>query len=202
MVKQVLLFLLLIVLFSCQEKEETAMVKTQALIITIQPFSDIPDEEVNYVYSELHKVYPNLVIAKKMKLPQSAYYKPRNRYRADSLIRYLRSITPVTHVTIGLTSKDISHTKGDMEDYGIMGLGYRPGNACVVSTFRVSKENKLKQFFKFCIHELGHTAGLDHCPEKTCFMRDAEGGNPSDEEVDFCPGCKSYLMLKGWNLKQ
>ncbi len=110
-------------------------------------------------------------------------------------------MTAPGHITIGLTSKDISTTKGKIEDYGIMGLGYTPGNACVVSTFRVSKENKQNQFFKFCIHELGHTSGLPHCPEKTCFMRDAEGGNPSNEEKDFCPKCKVHLISKDWNLK-
>jgi archaemetzincin len=32
-------------------------------------------------------------------------------------------------------------------------------------------------------------------------MRAAEGGNPLNEEKDFCPSCKAFLKGKGWNLK-
>jgi archaemetzincin len=35
---------------------------------------------------------------------------------------------------------------------------------------------------------------------KTCFMRDAEGGNPLNEEKEFCSTCKSFLVKKGWRL--
>ena len=56
---------------------------------------------------------------------------------------------------IGLTSKDISVTKGNIADYGVMGLGYRPGNACVASNFRLSKSGE-SQFYKIALHELGH----------------------------------------------
>jgi archaemetzincin len=79
-----------------------------------------------------------------------------------------------------------------------MGLGFEPGNACVISTFRLSKTNFAAQFYKVALHELGHTQGLPHCPNKTCLMRDAEGSNHLDEETGFCPSCKAYLKSKGW----
>lgn len=129
-----------------------------------------------------------------------AYYPARNRYRADSLLLYLKKQTPKGHVTLGLTSKDISCTNGDIPDWGIMGLSYCPGKASVTSTYRLSKKNLLEQFFKTSIHELGHAMGLDHCPVKTCFMRDAEGKNTTNEEKEFCPKCKKFLIEKGWNL--
>lgn len=110
-------------------------------------------------------------------------------------------MTPKGHVTIGLTTNDISTTKGQIEDYGIMGLGYQPGSSCVVSTFRLNKKNLQEQFFKVSIHELGHTAGLPHCKVLNCFMRDAEGRNHLEEETDFCTTCKSHLLSKGWTLK-
>ncbi|PBJ14533.1 hypothetical protein [Flavobacterium sp. ACN6] len=81
---------------------------------------------------------------------------------------------------------------------GCNGLGYKPGKACVVSDFRLSQENKNNQFYKLVLHELGHTAGLPHCEIKTCLMRDAKGGNPLDEEKDFCFKCKTFLKAKGW----
>ena len=101
-------------------------------------------------------------------------------------------------IYLGITSYDISSTKNGKPDFGIMGLGFRPGKACVASDFRLKDKSN---FFKVVIHELGHTAGLHHCPEKTCFMRDAEGHNPTDEETGFCPSCKKSLLAKGWKLK-
>jgi archaemetzincin len=82
-----------------------------------------------------------------------------------------------------------------------MGFGYCPGDACIASTFRLSKSEKLMQLFKAAIHELGHTHGLPHCSVQSCFMRDAEGGNPINEEKEFCSGCKKFLADRGWNFK-
>lgn len=98
-------------------------------------------------------------------------------------------------VYIGITMQDISTTKGNNPDYGVMGLGFQPGKACIASNFRLRDK---KNFFKVALHELGHTTGLPHCPEKTCFMRDAEGGDPTGEESGFCTKCKNYLIKKGW----
>ncbi|MDP9960302.1 matrixin family metalloprotease [Chryseobacterium lathyri] len=168
------------------------------MTILIQPFKDFNSETVTETAKKIRKIYPNVKILNAIDLPKNAYYRDRNRYRADSIIKFLDSRTKEGFVTIGLTSKDISVTKGKVKDYGIMGLGYRPGKACVASKYRLNKNNTDDQFFKIAIHELGHTQGLKHCPEKTCFMRDAEGGNPTDEETDFCHKCKTFLINKNW----
>ena len=117
------------------------------------------------------------------------------------MINFLNRRTADNHVTIGLTGKDISATKDSIVDWGVMGLGFCPGKACIASTFRLPKSEQLIQLFKVAIHELGHTQGLPHCAVKSCFMRDAEGGNPTTEEKDFCAECKSYLVKKGWAFK-
>ncbi len=171
------------------------------VIIDIQPFSDIPPTEVQFVFAELKKVYPHVVLKKAIKLPSAAYNPKRNRFRADSLIQFLGDTTPAGHVTLGLTARDISTTKDKIADWGVMGLGFRPGNACIVSTFRLAKNRKLTQLSRVSLHELGHTQGLPHCSVKTCFMRDAEGHNPTNEETNFCPDCKSVLVAKGWQFK-
>ncbi len=197
-----LLFILSVVFSNYYFVSSVRLTKSQKLstsvIIHLQPFDDIPKNHVSYVYAELKKIYSNVVIDKSIPLPKLAYYSKRNRYRADSLIRFLAQLTVNGHVTMGLTSKDISTTKEKIPDYGIMGLAYQPGKSCVVSTFRLSKKDVLEQFFKLSIHELGHTQGLPHCPVDTCFMRDAEGKNKLNQEVDFCKKCKTHLVLKGW----
>lgn len=197
-INHLLIFSVSIVYFiSCGEINENSS-SNAPITIDIQPLGDFSDSQIEFVYNELLKIYPNIKINKSIELPKIAYYKERNRYRADTLIRYLSRITSKDHITIGFTNKDISQTKGTINDYGIMGLGYKPGKSCVVSTFRLSKEHQSIQLFKLSIHELGHTQGLPHCSEKTCFMRDAKGKNHTDEEKDFCKKCKTVLILKGW----
>ena len=175
-------------------------VSSQALTIDILPFEGIPQSITDHVFKELSKIHSNVKLLEPIALPKRAYYAPRNRYRADTLIYILRKATEDGHVTMGLTNKDISAEKGKVFDYGIMGLAYQPGKSCVVSTYRLSKKNINEQFFKVAIHELGHTQGLPHCPDKTCLMTDANGKNNTDKENGFCIKCKTYLIAKGWKL--
>jgi len=111
------------------------------------------------------------------------------RYRADKLIKHLKQTKPDNvDFMLGLTAKDISTTKRDQwgrikepkaryEDFGIFGLGYRPGVSCIVSSYRLGrgrkKKIKIERLQKICIHEIGHNLGLKHCPNKECVMTSA-----------------------------
>ena len=196
--KIVFCFTLFSLIFSCEKSKLSDLKSEEEITILIQPFEDVKPKQLTEISENIRKIYPKIKILKPIKFPQNTYYEPRNRYRADSIIKYLRTKTPNNCVTLALTNKDISVTKGKVADFGVMGLGYRPGNACVASSFRLNTKNKNEQFYKIAIHELGHTQGLKHCPEKTCFMRDAEGENHTDEETDFCKNCKIVLISKHW----
>ncbi len=169
--------------------------------VLIQPFSDMNEEQVQYVYEGLKQVYPYVKLLPVQTLPKCAWYAPRARYKADSIILMLRKQEGFDYVTLGITEKDVSTTKGDVADWGIIGLGYKPGSACVVSTFRLNKTKLNEQLLKVCLHELGHTRGLRHCEVRNCYMRDAEGHNTTDEEHEFCPSCRKKLEAKGWVFK-
>jgi archaemetzincin len=197
------IYILLLFLFfcSCNNNSESSIFFTKTnTVIDIQPFNGITAAQADYVFMELKKNYPFINIKKPIDLPVTAYYPARKRYRADSLINYLSRSTTTGHKTVGLTNKDISATKNDVVDWGVMGLGFRPGKSCIASTFRLSKAQTNIQLFKVAIHELGHTFGLPHCPIKYCFMRNAEGGNPTNEEKEFCTTCKVFLKHRGWTL--
>ena len=154
-------------------------------VIVIQPFGDFKLSQAKNVYNQILKINPNVVLKESIPFPKNSFYKPRNRYRADSIIKNLKNSIGEDSIIVGLSNMDISTTKGKVKDWGIMGLGYRPGKSCVVSDFRLNNKNKNEQFYKVVLHELGHTEGLPHCPVKTCLMRDAEGKNHFDEEHNF-----------------
>lgn len=189
-------------LISCAKENNENSMEKRALqkVIVIQPLGGFKLYQAENVLNKIRTINTNVVLRQNIAFPENAYYKLRNRYRADSIIKSLRNTIGKDSVIVGLSNFDISTTKSDIKDWGVMGLGYKPGNSCVVSDFRLSAKNKNQQFYKLVLHELGHTAGLPHCKVKTCLMRDAEGGNPLDEEKYFCNYCKSFLKSKGWKL--
>ncbi|OXA77590.1 archaemetzincin [Flavobacterium aquidurense] len=196
-------FLILFVcLISCTNRNNENSLKKTAIqkVIVLQPLGDFKSEQANKVLSEIRTVNPNVVLRATIPFPDNTYYRPRNRYRADSIIKSLKNNIGKDSVIVGLSHSDISTTKNGIKDWGVMGLGYRPGKACVVSDFRLSVKNNTEQFYKLVLHELGHTAGLPHCKVKSCLMRDAKGGNHLDEEHAFCLNCKIFLLRKGWKL--
>lgn len=193
--------LLILLVISCEKSEENLVKNEEAVTVLVQPFKDINPKQLTEISEGIKKNYPKIKILEPIDFPENSYYEPRNRYRADSIIKFLKFRTPKNSVTLGLTNKDISATKGKIADFGIMGLGYRPGSACVASSFRLNAKNRNEQFYKVAIHELGHTQSLPHCSVKTCLMRDAEGKNHTDEETDFCENCKKILIKKHWKFK-
>jgi archaemetzincin len=139
--------------------------------LILQPLGEFNPVEAKVLKKELSFIFKNIQINKPLPFPANAYNRERKRYRADTLLKFLALLGTDDNLVLGLCSKDISVTKGEIQDWGVMGFAYRPGNVCVASTFRLHVRNTAEQFYKVVIHELGHTAGLSHCKEKSCYMR-------------------------------
>jgi len=140
------------------------------------------------------------VILPPAELPSFAYYEPRHRYKADSLLKFQAALLPAgSQTVIGLTNKDISTRSGENADWGVFGLGFCPGNACVISVFRLksgSYDQIKERFIKVVLHELGHNMGLPHCnANEYCLMNDAKGtmAQVEKERKWLCPDCRKLL---------
>lgn len=186
--------------FHKNEKRQVHYYFSKPKIVLIQPLGDFDKVLAQQTYTSLKKIHSGFRLLKPIPLFHSAYYPPKDRYRADTILNILKNKYKSDTIILAMTKTDISVTKGKIKDWGIMGLAHRPGNVCVVSTYRLDKTKLKEQFYKVAIHELGHTQGLPHCPNKTCFMRDASGRNPLNEETNFCEKCKGVMKMKGWNL--
>jgi len=201
----ILFTLILICIYSCSNFENEPVRRVQYIIskprvILIQPLGDFNQSLAKENLKSLKKNFPSSRLLPTLPLFPSAYYKPRDRYRADSILKFTRYKYGIDTLMLLMTHRDISVTKNRIKDWGIMGLAHSPGNVCVVSTYRLDKSKLEEQLYKVSIHELGHTQGLPHCSIKTCYMRDASGGNPLDEEKGFCPSCKKVMENKGWRI--
>lgn len=168
-------------------------------VIVILPLGDkITSDDLKRVTLRIKPYFDSVRISNTLSMPKNAFYKARNRYRADSLIKWMSTLATDNEVYIGITSYDISTTNDLYKDWGVMGLAYRPGKAAIASSYRLRDKSLL---WKIAIHELGHTAGLMHCEISTCFMRDAKGGDPTSHEKNFCKKCKYHLRSRGWHLE-
>jgi archaemetzincin len=139
-------------------------------------------------------------------LPRAAYYPRNRRYRAERLLDFLRArLRPPVNRILGVTEVDISTTAHGVYDWGILGLGDLPGPACVISLFRCRRNAPSAAQIRFrmvttCVHEVGHTLGLDHCPDARCLMTDARGTVRTVDNTTgrLCNRCRARLGLAPW----
>ena len=182
------------------KEKPSVIMKKSAITLYLQPYNGFPQNQLEKLQLDVQHCLDTLVPELKfdvklhddVNLPASCYYKPRNRYRADSILRYQNSIDGKNYV-MGVMSQDISTSVHDVEDWGVLGLSFRPGKSAVVSNFRV--KNKAL-FYKVVVHEFFHNLGLGHCPhgDCSCYMKDADKHPRLDKEVRLCPTCKAELL--------
>jgi len=169
-------------------------------VICLQPFDDFTQKEAQTLKSDLIKHFKEqagceyeIRILPNKHLTTDLMNDAKTRYRASKIIRSLMKDRKEGTTVIGLTHKDISTSIHDVNDYGVMGLSFRPGTACVVSTYRVKPRNML---WKVAMHEFYHAfLGKPHCQsgDEHCIMQDAKGKNPIKRETRLCKHCKEQL---------
>lgn len=186
-----------------------ALAEDRQRILYIQPLGKaLPDDDVELVERALRAFYAiDVRRLARAELPKRAYYPKRRRYRAEKLLDFLTPRLPEDGYRIlGLTGVDISTTKGKHEDWGILGLATLDGSACVLSSFRCKRQAKSAahariRLGKVAVHEIGHTFGLPHCPNRGCLMEDGGGSVlTTDREYDLCADCRARLIRTGHEL--
>lgn len=202
----ILILSFIICLTSCDSNER--------VIIGIQPLGEVNTEKIEVIREGLNSIYnKSIVVLPPLKLPTHSFVHIKSpRYRADSLIRYLKDIRPdsISYI-IGITNQDISTTKREStgkikkpenkyRDWGVFGLGYRPGPSCIVSSYRLHNSKKKltnERLQKVTAHEIGHNLGLKHCKSgENCLMKDAVESikTVDNEEFKLCESCRNRLQ--------
>jgi archaemetzincin len=170
--------------------------------VAIQPLGEVAEDSLTAVRQAIIALYGFEVLTlDAVELPETAYYEPRNRYRAERLLDFLAGLRPADCDRIlGVTTRDISTTSGEHEDWGILGLAILGGHEAVISRYRtrrrladVSADERLG---RVAVHEIGHTLGLPHCPTEGCYLQDANGSVLTvDGETALCERCRAAV---GW----
>lgn len=173
--------------------------------VVVQPLGPGSKPPAAFVGSSLAALYDvDVRVANVEPLPAAAFYAARGRYRAEKLLERLTVLQERAFRVVGVTAADISTTKGNVFDWGVLGLATIDGRACVLSSFRCRRgardaHHVTERIGKTAVHELGHTFGLEHCPTRGCLMHDGEGTVlTTDEERDLCSSCRGKLAAHGF----
>ncbi len=194
-----------VILFSCKQQHKvysSAKQDFSTLPVKILPYRGFDTGLIHFVKNEVISFYNcNVTVLPETDLPVNSFYAPRQRYKADTLLVFQKNLAENAAAVIGLTDKDISTRNGEMDDWGVFGLGYNPGKACVISIYRLKRASATMQqlkerLSKVALHELGHNLGLPHCNKDiTCLMNDAHGtiSQVDREKKWLCDNCKKLL---------
>lgn len=94
---------------------------------------------------------------------------------------------------LGVTAADLFAPSREF----VFGEAAQGGSWAVVSTARLvhdDPERLRRRLLTEVVHELGHLAGLDHCPRASCAMAPSTDPEGIDrKEADFCATCASLL---------
>ena len=181
-----------------------AQQRAEGATVALCPLGDFPETLLDDIERGLRaELRTNVLRVPGVALPRAAWYAPRRRYRAERLLDALHGLlrAPATRI-LGVTEADISTTAHGVGDWGVLGLGDLGGTACVISTYRCRRTARdvAQASFRMvtsCVHEVGHTLGLEHCPDTRCLMTDARGSVLTVDRTSghLCARCRRRLGL-------
>jgi archaemetzincin len=165
--------------------------KTKGILLV--PFKTIDKEIINHLEKKITQIlgYKVAVNKEQMEIPDCR--KRGVQLFAKDLLSALRKELMKTNAdaVLGITDRDLYAENFNF----IFGLAY--SDCSVISLYRLVSEDKGLFYIravKEAVHELGHVAGLDHCPNIGCVMHFSNSLEDTDIKHEvFCNRCEERL---------
>ena len=181
-------------------KSEKLHKNKDSSVTAILPLGGIEIGQIKLLSKELGVFYGmKILILPHYAMPENCRLKNTQRYSAPLMLKWLTGRKPAgCDRILGVCSRDIFTKKGSNPHWGIFGLGYKPGQACIVSAHRLKQfANRRDTFLTLVtLHEIGHNLGLPHCNKHpNCLMNDAKGTAKTlfAEKKWLCANCRRLL---------
>lgn len=124
-------------------------------------------------------------------LPPEAFVASEDRWDAERVLQDLPRLPSETLVAV--TAEDLFVEGLNF----VFGLADTVGGVALVSVARLRSRDPAvtqRRLLKEVVHELGHTLGIAHCPDKACVMHFSNRLEDTDAKgVAFCAACEDRL---------
>ena len=174
--------------------------------IGVKTTSQIDSAITSQLQENLNSILPDtqtVQIRTKLVPPEHAHDKQRKQYRSDIILKELSTQTSEEEQTVdrilGIVDIDLFHPPLNF----VFGEAECPGKAALISIHRLKPEFYerkpdadllLERTTKEAVHELGHTLGLQHCPNPFCVMYFSNSIFETDRKQSlFCNRCTTNL---------
>ncbi|MBS3781359.1 MAG: archaemetzincin family Zn-dependent metalloprotease [Candidatus Thermoplasmatota archaeon] len=179
--------------------------------MNIIPIEGTLESVIQTIPERLKDVFPNVIdeveYRPEIEMPSKAYNPSRDQYRAQIILHHIaKKFGSKEGKILVITSEDLYSQRLNF----IFGQAQKPGKIAIISLHRLKPEfwgkKKDRDLFlaravKECVHELGHTFGLDHCEDQKCVMSFSNRIEHTDrKKARFCEKCeenmKSFLRVR------
>ena len=137
-----------------------------------------------------------------MPVPEGCYESGRGQFISTKVLReMMREVPEDTGKMLGLIDRDLCIPILTF----VFGEAQLGGTASIVSLARLrqefhglppDREILYERLFKECLHEVGHTYGLVHCPDRRCTMYLSNTVTDVDRKgAAYCASCAA--MIRG-----
>ena len=156
---------------------------------------EVPPEVVAFLLREIPEILPiHVSCVLSAEIPSWAYNSHRDQYRASNVLAYVSKFAKDCKA-LGVMDIDLYEEGLNF----VFGEAYCPGYAAIISLFRLrpqfygeepDEKLFLERALKEALHEMGHTYGLDHCPNRKCVMAFSNTIWDTDyKEARYCRSC-------------
>ena len=168
--------------------------------IYVIPLGKVSENNINICKNIIGSFFGSVsIVGKSESLSDDILTDSKKKHDANKILdKYYEKFDKSKHYII-ITEVDIAVFKNNNPDWGILGIGNCPGNLCVVSTFRLGKNQQgllfKERLEKTVVHEIGHNYGLNHCINGNCIMGDIKGLISVMDKTNnkFCEKCNNQI---------